>query len=57
VVLPLLIGGGLPLTPDGMPFTRLRLLSQRSFSDGSVELAYAAGDAAEEPITASTATA
>jgi hypothetical protein len=57
VVLPRLIGGGLPLTPDGMPFTRLRLLSQRSFSDGSVELAYAAGDAAEEPITASTATA
>jgi dihydrofolate reductase len=50
VVLPLLIGGGLQLTTDQTPFTRLRLLSQRSFPDGSVELAYGVQQETVEPI-------
>ncbi len=57
VVLPLLIGGGVRLTTDRTPFTRLTLISQRSFPDGSVELSYATEKAAEEPIVAPPATA
>jgi dihydrofolate reductase len=52
VVLPLLIGGGLRLTTDDTPFTRLRLLAQRGFPDGSVELSYATGTDAVEPVMA-----
>lgn len=52
VVLPLLIGGGLQLTTDQTPFTRLRLLSQRSFPDGSVELAYGVKQETVEPVPA-----
>jgi riboflavin biosynthesis pyrimidine reductase len=52
VVLPLLIGGGLRLTTDDTPFTRLQLLSQRGFPDGSVELSYATSKDAEKPLAA-----
>lgn len=40
VVLPLLLGEGLPLSAPRTPVTRLTLESQRTFEDGSVELAY-----------------
>jgi dihydrofolate reductase len=40
VVLPILLGGGLPLSTPGSEPLRLALDSQRTFPDGSVELAY-----------------
>jgi dihydrofolate reductase len=40
VLLPLLLGDGLPLSSPATPLTRLTLESQRTFEDGSVELAY-----------------
>jgi dihydrofolate reductase len=53
VVLPLLIGGGgLKLSTEQTPFTRLNLLSQRSFPDGSVELSYATRIEGEQSIQA-----
>jgi dihydrofolate reductase len=43
VVLPILVGAGVPLSPPGAPVARLRLLgADRTFADGSVELVYAA---------------
>jgi dihydrofolate reductase len=43
VVLPILVGDGVPLSPPGTPVTRLRLLgADRTFPDGSAELVYAA---------------
>jgi dihydrofolate reductase len=42
VVLPILLGTGLALSPPGAPQTRLRLLrADRTFPDGSAELVYA----------------
>lgn len=42
VLLPILLGAGIPLTPPGTPQVPLRLLSaDRTFPDGSVELVYA----------------
>jgi dihydrofolate reductase len=41
VVLPVLLGGGVPLWPHGSPAPALRLLGEpRTFPDGSVELRY-----------------
>jgi dihydrofolate reductase len=40
VVLPVLLGAGLPLSPAGAPQTSLKLESERSFEEGSVELVY-----------------
>lgn len=40
VVLPILLGDGVPLSPPGSPPLRMTLESQRSFPDGAVELAY-----------------
>jgi dihydrofolate reductase/predicted MFS family arabinose efflux permease len=46
VVLPILLGAGVPLSPPGSKPTRLKLESQRSLPDGSIELAYSLkGDA------------
>ena len=42
VVLPILLGAGVPLSPAGTAPLPLRLDSTRRFPDGSVELAYAA---------------
>ena len=42
VVLPILLGAGVPLSPAGTGPLPLRLDSTRRFPDGSVELAYAA---------------
>jgi dihydrofolate reductase len=42
VVLPVLLGAGVPLSPAGTGPVPLRLDSTRRFPDGSVELAYAA---------------
>jgi hypothetical protein len=36
----LLLGDGLPLSPTGTPGTSLKLESERSFEEGSVELVY-----------------
>jgi dihydrofolate reductase len=41
LVLPILLGEGVPLFPLGPSRTALKLESQRSFPDGTVELAYA----------------
>lgn len=41
VVLPILLGAGVPLSPAGTEPLPLRLDSTRRFPDGSVELAYA----------------
>lgn len=41
VVLPILLGTGVPLSPPGSELLRLGLESQRTFRDSSVELAYA----------------
>jgi hypothetical protein len=38
VVLPILLGEGLPLSPSRNGLVRLGLESERTFSDGSVEL-------------------
>lgn len=44
VVLPILLGSGVPLSPGQAPPAPLRLLrSDRTFPDGSVELVYAVG--------------
>jgi len=44
VVLPVLLGQGVPLSPPGAPAVPLRLLrADRRFPDGSVELVYAPG--------------
>lgn len=40
IVLPILLGEGLPLSAPGTPPLPLQLETQRSFPDGSVELAY-----------------
>ncbi|MBV9804771.1 MAG: dihydrofolate reductase family protein [Solirubrobacterales bacterium] len=40
ILLPLLLGAGLPLTRRGSELVRLGLDSHRQFPDGSVELAY-----------------
>jgi dihydrofolate reductase len=41
VVLPILLGDGVPLSPPGSPQVRLRLLrADRTFPDGSAELVY-----------------
>jgi dihydrofolate reductase len=40
LVLPILIGGGLPLTPPGIDQLSLRLESEHTFPDGAVELVY-----------------
>lgn len=40
VVLPIVLGDGLPLVPAGTDPIPLRLAAHRSFPDGSVELAY-----------------
>jgi dihydrofolate reductase len=42
VVLPILLGAGVPLSPEGTAPLPLRLDSTRRFPDGSVELAYTA---------------
>jgi dihydrofolate reductase len=43
VVLPLLLGAGIPLSPPGAPQIRLGLLrADRTFPDGSAELVYGA---------------
>jgi hypothetical protein len=42
VVLPILFGGGMPLSPPGAGQARLRLVrADRTFPDGSAELVYA----------------
>ncbi|MGA2929993.1 MAG: hypothetical protein ABSG43_29190 [Solirubrobacteraceae bacterium] len=41
VVLPILLGDGIPLSPPGSNPTRLAPPSQRTLPGGSVELAYA----------------
>ena len=41
LVLPILLGEGVPLFPLGASRTALKLESQRSFPDGTIELAYA----------------
>ena len=42
VLLPVLLGAGIPLSPAGSPALPLRLLgADRTFPDGSVELRYA----------------
>ena len=41
LVLPILLSEGVPLFPLGHSRTALKLESQRSFPDGTVELAYA----------------
>jgi len=47
VVLPILLGSGVPLSPGQAPPAPLRLLrSDRTFPDGSVELVYEVGRAA-----------
>ena len=44
VVLPVLFGDGVPLSPPGAPRMPLRLVrNDRTFPDGSVELIYAPG--------------
>jgi hypothetical protein len=44
VLLPVLLGTGVPPSPAGAPALPLRLLgADRSFPDGSVELRYAPG--------------
>lgn len=40
VVLPILLGDGVPLSPSGSEPLRLGLESHRPFPDGSLELAY-----------------
>jgi dihydrofolate reductase len=40
VLLPIMLGRGLPLSTEATPFTNLRLRTQRTFEDGSIELAY-----------------
>jgi len=41
VVLPTLLGAGVPLSPAGSPSASLRLLpGQRTFPDGAIELVY-----------------
>jgi hypothetical protein len=41
VVLPTLLGTGVPLSPAGSPSASLRLLpGQRTFPDGAIELVY-----------------
>jgi dihydrofolate reductase len=40
VVLPILLGDGLPLTPPGSPHSPLRLESHRAFPDGAIEHVY-----------------
>jgi hypothetical protein len=41
VVLPILLGDGIPLSPPGSPPLTLRLLrADRTFPDGAVELVY-----------------
>ena len=40
VVLPILLGDGLPLTPPGSPQSSLRLESHRAFADGTIEHVY-----------------
>ncbi len=40
VLLPLVVGSGLPLSSSGIEMLRLKLESQRAFSDGAVELRY-----------------
>jgi hypothetical protein len=43
ILLPILLGGGIPLTMPGSPNLSLRLLGdRRAFPDGSVELVYSA---------------
>lgn len=45
VVLPILLGDGVPLSPRSAPPVRLRLLrADRIFADGSAELVYAPGE-------------
>jgi dihydrofolate reductase len=45
VVLPVLLGQGIPLSPPGAPRVALRLLrADRTFPDGSAELVYAPGE-------------
>jgi dihydrofolate reductase len=40
VLLPILVGSGLPLSSSGIEMARLKLESQRAFPDGAVELLY-----------------
>jgi dihydrofolate reductase len=44
IVLPLLLGTGMRLTPSGDPVTGLRLESERALPEGSVEIVYAFND-------------
>jgi dihydrofolate reductase len=45
VLLPVLLGQGIPLSPPGAPRVPLRLLrADRTFPDGSAELVYAPGE-------------
>ncbi len=47
VILPILLGSGVPLSPAGAPPVPLRLLrADRTFPDGSAELVYEMGGAA-----------
>ncbi len=47
VVLPVLLGDGIPLSPAGAPAVPLRLVrADRTFADGSAELVYAPAAAA-----------
>ena len=40
-MLPILLGGGIPLSPQGAEQVRLRLLrADRTFPDGTAELVY-----------------
>lgn len=56
VVLPILLGSGVPLSPGQAPPVPLRLLrSDRIFPDGSAELVYAASPASASPASASSA--
>ena len=44
VILPILLGNGIPLSPPGAPSVPLRLLrADRTFPDGSAEVVYAPG--------------
>ncbi len=48
VVLPLILGNGLPLSSSGIEMRRLRLESHQVFPDGAVELRYSPGPDSEK---------
>jgi pimeloyl-ACP methyl ester carboxylesterase/dihydrofolate reductase len=50
VVLPILLGGGLPLSTSGSEPLRLALDSHRTFPDGSAELAYSVTRSQPNPV-------